>query len=39
TKVFTIRSEYPFTIDQNDCSLCARIGVQVRPEYAAVSSW
>jgi hypothetical protein len=34
-KVFTITPESVLTIDQNRCSRCARISVQVRPEYAS----
>ena len=33
-KVFTIPPEPVFTMDQNSCSQCVRIGVHVRPEYA-----
>jgi retron-type reverse transcriptase len=33
-KAFTIPPEPVFTMDQNSCSQCVRIGVHVRPEYA-----
>lgn len=33
-KVFTITPELVFTLEQNGCSRCARIGVHVRAEYA-----
>ncbi len=33
-KVFTIKSELAFTMNQNRCSRCIRISVHVEPEYA-----
>ncbi len=37
-KVFTIKSELAFTMNQNRCSRCIRISVHVEPEYAPIPS-